>query len=138
MARVAPSARRGGRRHLALPHLRPSAADLAFEFQRLLDERLAGNRAGITERHGISRARVTRVLNLLRLPREALDLLADSGDAVWSERRLRDILALSSQEDQIVALGAMAPDPYRQTLSQGEPARSALGSPGYRGETATQ
>ena len=115
-----------------------SAIERAFEFRRLLDGGAVNSQAEIARRFGISRARVTQLLNLLKLPVDVLSLLAESGDSRWSERQLRGTLALPSQEDQIAALGAMAPDPYRQTLSQGEPARSALGSPGYRGETATQ
>jgi len=61
------------------------AINLAFEFQRLLDERVVSNRAAIAERYGISRARVTQLLNLLRLPSAVLSLLADSGGATWSE-----------------------------------------------------
>jgi hypothetical protein len=44
------------------------ATDLALEFQRLLDERVVNSRAEIARRHGLSRARVTQVLNLLGLP----------------------------------------------------------------------
>ena len=90
-----------------------SAIDLAFEFQRLLDERLVNNRAAIAERYGISRARVTQLLNLLRLPRAVLSLLADSGSATWGERQLRGILALSSQEDQVAAVRAMVCRPMQ-------------------------
>ena len=90
-----------------------SAIDLALEFQRLLDERLVNNRAAIAERYGISRARVTQVLNLLRLPREILNLLAGPGDAKLSERKLRTIVALPSQEDQVATVGAMAVKPVQ-------------------------
>ena len=78
---------------------RNNALEIAFEFQRLLDERLVNIRAEIAERYGISRARVTQLLNLLNLPPRVLTSIADSGPAVWSERQLRGILALSSQED---------------------------------------
>ena len=69
--------------------------------------RLANNRAEVAERYGISRARITQVMDLLKLPREVLRLLADSGGAVWSERQLRDVLRLSSEDDQIAAVMAM-------------------------------
>ena len=46
-------------------------------------------------------------MNLLKLPREVLSFLADSGGAVWSERQLRDVLHLSSEDDQIAAVMAM-------------------------------
>jgi hypothetical protein len=80
-----------------------SAIALAFEFQRLLDDSVANNRAKLADRYGISRARVTQVLNILRLPPKVLSLLADSGDAMWSERQLRRILVLPSPEAQIAA-----------------------------------
>ncbi|MEI6499553.1 MAG: hypothetical protein WCP21_00845 [Armatimonadota bacterium] len=79
----------------------------AFEFRRLLDERVVSSQAEIAGRYGISRARVTQVLNLLRLPQEVLRLLADIGDARWSERQPRDVLHLSSDDDQIAAVMAM-------------------------------
>jgi hypothetical protein len=94
-----------------------SAIDLAFEFQHLLDERLVNNRAAIAERYGISRARVTQLLNVLRLPAAVLSVLADSGGAVWSERQLRDVLHLSSEDDQLAAVMAMTA-PCRQRLSR--------------------
>lgn len=93
-----------------MENLRPTrnnALELAFEFQRLLDEKVVNNRAGLAERYGISRARVTQLLNLLKLPAAVLSYLADSGDANWSERRLRGVLALSSPEDQTAAVRAM-------------------------------
>ena len=86
---------------------RNSALELAFEFQRLLDERVVNNRAELAERYGVSRARVTQVLNLLRLPAAVLSFLADSGGAVWNERQLRDVLHLSSEDDQMAAVMAM-------------------------------
>ena len=47
------------------------------------------------------------MLNLLKLPQEILIILAVSGDAVWSERQLRDVLHLSSEDDQIAAVMEM-------------------------------
>ena len=58
-------------------------------------------------RFGVSRARVTQLLNLLKLPVDVLSLLAESGDTRWSERQLRDVLHLSSEDDQIAAVMAM-------------------------------
>jgi hypothetical protein len=95
---------------------RNDALELSFEFQRLLDERVVNNRAEIAERYGISRARVTQLMNLLKLPPQVLQLMVDSGDGMWSERQLRSILALPSQEDQIAAVRAMANKPV-QTAS---------------------
>jgi len=92
-----------------------SAIDVALEFQRLLDDGLVNSRAEIAERFGISRARVTQVLSLLKLPPKLLDLLAESGNSRYSERRLRGVLALPSQEGQIAAVRAMAAKPVETT-----------------------
>ena len=84
-----------------------TAIELALEFQRLLTEGVVNNRAEIARQYGLSRARVTQVLNLLRLPPQALDALKGQArlDGVsHSERRLRYILALPSQEAQLVAV----------------------------------
>jgi hypothetical protein len=80
--------------------------ELALEFQRLLDESVVDSRAGIAEHHSISRARVTRVLNILRLPPSVLSLLMElSGSESFhcTERQLRRILVLPSSEAQIAA-----------------------------------
>jgi hypothetical protein len=82
----------------------------------VFDERLVDNRDELAQRYGISRARVTQVMNLLKLPPELLDLLAESGSSKYSERQLRRILALPSPEDQIAAARAMAARPV-QTAS---------------------
>jgi hypothetical protein len=84
-----------------------SAIEQALEFRRLLDEKVVNNRAEIAESYGISRARVTQVLNILKLHPKILGILAVSGDAVWSERQLRDVLHLSSEDDQIAAVMEM-------------------------------
>lgn len=68
---------------------------------------MVNNRAEIAESYGISRARVTQVLNILKLHPKILGILAVSGDAVWSERQLRDVLHLSSEDDQIAAVMEM-------------------------------
>lgn len=47
------------------------------------------------------------MLNLLKLPTTFLSFLADSGAAGWSERQLRDVLHLSSADDQMAAVMAM-------------------------------
>jgi hypothetical protein len=76
-----------------------------------LDEGVVNSRADLARRFGMSRARVTQMLNLLRLPAAVLSLLADSGGAVWSERQLRDVLHLPSDREQIAAVMAMSPKP---------------------------
>ena len=80
-----------------------SAVDQAFEFQRLLEDGVVNNRAEIAERFGVSRARVTQVLNILRLPQTVLSLLLESSQCEGSrctERQLRRIPVLPSAEAQ--------------------------------------
>ena len=100
-------------RAIQRPSARPqkSAIEQAFEFRRLLDGGVVNSQAELARRFGISRARVTHLRNLLKLPQEVLSLLAGSGDTRWSERRLRGVLALPSHEDQVAAVRAMAPKP---------------------------
>jgi len=87
-----------------------SAVHLAFEFQRLLDERVVNNRAGIARQYGLSRARVTQILNVLQLPQPVLDFLADlppDSGSFWTERRLRRVLNLPSEAAQLGAVRHM-------------------------------
>jgi hypothetical protein len=58
---------------------------------------VVNNQAEIADRYGISRARVTQVLNLLKLPQSVLGLLLQSGREDGShctERQLRPVLRL--------------------------------------------
>ena len=57
-------------------------------------------------RFGVSRARVTQLLNLFRLPQSVLSLLLDSSredGSHYTERQLRPILRLP-EADQLAAL----------------------------------
>ena len=64
---------------------------LAYEFQELLEAGMVNNRAEIAARYGLSRARVTQVMNLLRLPMSAQHYamaLPSEEQRVYSGRRL--------------------------------------------------
>jgi len=90
-----------------------SVIELALEFQRLLNEGVVNTRAEIARQYGLSRARVTQVLNVLLLPPQVLDALSDRTrlDGVsHSERRLRRILALASEEAQLAAVRGLQTD----------------------------
>ena len=68
-----------------------------MEFQRLLDEGVVKGRAELASRFSVSRARVTQVLNILRLSRPALSLVLESSRKdgfQYTERQLRPILQL--------------------------------------------
>jgi hypothetical protein len=83
--------------------------DLAEEMQLALDDGTVNNRAELAWLHGLSRARITQVLALLRLHpdiRAAMRRGADAGKRLPSERQLRPILRLSASE-QLVAANAL-------------------------------
>jgi hypothetical protein len=95
---------------------------LAREWESLLQNGTYGSRAELARSLGVSRARVTQVLNLLILPTAVCDAIAERGDPVprgsISERRLRQLLKAP-------------PDEVEQALERGgaaEIARLALGS----------
>jgi len=99
---------------------RVPAIQRVLEFQRLLDSGEVKNRAEIARRYGLSRARVTQILNTLRLPREILDHLKSLVPAAqrwYTERRLRGIAALPSRHEQLAAfrwLTAVQDGPLRR------------------------
>jgi len=64
----------------------------AYEFQRLLDEGAVKNKAELARHVAISGARVTQIMNLLKLPIEVQELilrLPERGQRRFSEQRLR-------------------------------------------------
>jgi hypothetical protein len=79
---------------------------LAEEFKRLLD-RGDVNQAGLAHLYGFTRARVTQIMNLLRLHPDILDhlrSLTPGPDASrLTERRVRPLLLLSVQGQLEVA-----------------------------------
>jgi len=72
---------------------RPHPLLVAVEWARQLRDGVYASRAAIARAHGVSRARVTQIMNLLRLPtKRRNELLAHlaGGQPVSSERRLRN------------------------------------------------
>jgi len=65
----------------------------AIEWQRMLADGAAGSLSEIAKREGLTRARVTQVMNLLKLPDEVKTFLAGLDDNMeirkHSERKLR-------------------------------------------------
>ena len=78
---------------------------IALQWQRMLETRQAANRAEIARNTGISRARVTQIMNLLCLPEEILlyvaVLTAPDQLRIFSERNLRAILTIRSKAARI-------------------------------------
>ena len=78
----------------------------ALEFQDLLDTGMVNNQADLAKRYGISRARVTQYLNLLKLPDEIIDFLKANKDQesilrYFTERRLRELTRLKGNERRL-------------------------------------
>ena len=79
---------------------------MAFEFQRLLASGEVRNQADLARRFDLSRARVTQILAILRLPHPVVDYLASlfhEDRAKYNERELRRILALPTEKEQVEA-----------------------------------
>jgi len=74
-------------------------------------DQLAGNprltQAGIAAREGLSRARVTQIMNLLRLPETIQSLLQNLSPPLnihsFSERQLRRLLTIGDSVHQLLA-----------------------------------
>jgi uncharacterized phage-associated protein len=68
---------------------------LAKEYKEMIDSGDAKNQAELARIQGISRARVTQILNLLKLDKRIIDNLEQIGDPMErkgiSERELRKI-----------------------------------------------
>jgi hypothetical protein len=75
---------------------------LAREWEALLANGTFQSRADLARELGVSRARVTQVLNLLSLAPQILNAIASIGDPmrsqVISEHRLRAFISLSEEE----------------------------------------
>jgi len=74
---------------------------IAIEFQNLLQKELVNNRSELAKRYGMSRARVTQLMNLLELAPEIqehlLQLEGRKSIRKFSERRLRTLSQLQSK-----------------------------------------
>jgi ParB-like chromosome segregation protein Spo0J len=79
----------------------------ALEWKRMLAEDGTLTKAKIAGNMGISRARVTQIMNLLTLPEEVLNHVAPLTDRrelrVFTERHLRQILAIQGSAARLTA-----------------------------------
>jgi len=77
----------------------------AVEYQKMLSMGVAKNKAEIARIEGVSRARVTQILNLINLApeiRNYLNQIADQNDLkILTERRLRKIAKINNHKLQI-------------------------------------
>jgi hypothetical protein len=84
---------------------RPSIVRLmrkALEYRRLLDGGEVASQAALAWREGLTRPRVTQILNLLRLPAEVqeaiLALPVGTPERLVTERKLRALVGLEREE----------------------------------------
>lgn len=100
MALTGPSIRQSPR--VSRPRRNPNA--LAREWEALLADGTIGSRADLAREFGVSRARVTQVLNLLNLPAQALEIVVEMGDPMPSRgisgHSLRRFLQLGPEEQE--------------------------------------
>ncbi|MBI5599026.1 MAG: hypothetical protein HY890_04740 [Deltaproteobacteria bacterium] len=77
----------------------------AQKLQRSLDRRAGGSQAKLARELGITRARMTQILNLLNLAPEIQDYILSmppvNGKPPISERSLRPITQIESQKEQV-------------------------------------
>ena len=77
---------------------------LAKEWRKALDHGEYTSPAALARDLNISRARVTQLLNLLKLAPEAIEIVSSLGDLlrspIISERRLRPLLALNAEQQK--------------------------------------
>jgi len=84
-----------------------SPARLALALQRMLEEGEVNNQSDLARKVGLTRARITQVLNLLKLPDSVIRNLCSVSEpksiAFFSERRLRSITRLPRTKEQLKA-----------------------------------
>jgi hypothetical protein len=77
----------------------------AEEYSRLLQGKVVNNKAELAKKEGITRARVTQILNLLKLASEIQDYLSSLTEEsilrYFTERRLRRIATEKDHKSQI-------------------------------------
>jgi hypothetical protein len=82
---------------------------LAQEWQRQLDDGEIESQAAIARREGITRARVSQIMSLLRLAPKIRELLLSGADgdesSMLSERILRRVVHAKTEQQQMQELG---------------------------------
>ncbi|GMW03158.1 MAG: hypothetical protein AMXMBFR84_42930 [Candidatus Hydrogenedentota bacterium] len=73
----------------------------------MLDEGTVRDQTHLAQKLGLTRARVTQILNLLKLPAAVITELSAANDfveiAFFTERRLRSMTKLTSAQEQLEA-----------------------------------
>jgi len=80
---------------------------LVLAFRKMLDEGTVNNQSHLAQQVGLTRARVTQLFNLLKLPPAIVAELSAAKDPAqivfYTERRLRPVTKLASTREQLIA-----------------------------------
>lgn len=84
---------------------------LALSFRKMLDQGTVRDQSQLAQQVDLTRARVTQLLNLLKLPPAVITELSAAKDsakiAFFTERRLRSMTKLTSAQEQLEAFQTM-------------------------------
>jgi hypothetical protein len=98
-----------------------SPVTLALAFQRMLESGEVNNRSDLAKQVELTRARVTQILNLLKLPARILEELQAIHEpaqiAFYTERRLRPIAQIQNTREQMKAFYRLGKRMGRQTVA---------------------
>ena len=81
----------------------PHVLEVAQGLQDMLDAGVVNSRAELARRRGVSRARITQILSLLKLPAEIQEQilrLPDKEQRYFTERKRRETVRLDSSKKQ--------------------------------------
>ncbi|MDD4875812.1 MAG: hypothetical protein PHQ86_01580 [Dehalococcoidales bacterium] len=85
---------------------------LAREWRRVLDDGKFASLSELSRGLKVSRARVTQILNLLKLAPEVIERISSLGDPITSqiiaEKRLRPLLALNAEQQKARVQGMIS------------------------------
>ena len=115
---VLPNGRKPGKNKPKRSYLNPVI--LAREWEKMLRSGEYASQTALARKLGVSRVRVTQVLNLLRLAPEVLERIAGLGDPLTSpimtERKLRPLVNLPRTEQRSLIRGLLplCSDGWRQ------------------------
>jgi hypothetical protein len=78
---------------------------LAKEWQKTLDNGEYASHAALARHLKVSKARITQIMNLLKLSPEAIEIIDSLGDPIsgpiLTERKLRKVLGLSARKQRV-------------------------------------
>jgi hypothetical protein len=77
---------------------------LTREWRKSLDNGEYASPSALVQHHHVSRARVTQILNLLKISPEVIEMISSLGDPIRNpivtERKLRPLLALTAEQQK--------------------------------------